>query len=284
MTDLQSGAEWHAFRALGIGSSDAPAIMKVSPWCSPYKLWLRKTGQLGEQPSNWAMERGKVLEASVRDRFNLIQGTQYEPVTLVHPEHTFVRASLDGYYDGSVIEIKCPGEADHQKCKDGNIPEKYLPQVMHQMLVTNSSHVHYISFYKDDLVTLTIDRSAAYIDDLFIQEKIFWHNHVLRRVAPALSDTDYKVLVDDSLSALAERYRTTSLERDRAEERMEELRKEMLASDLIDHPRVEINGVQIIKSSRLGSVDYSKLVKDMNLNVEEYRKPGSEYFTLKVMK
>lgn len=43
---LQNTQEWEKFRLQKIGASDAPIIMGVSPWKTPFQLWLEKTGQI----------------------------------------------------------------------------------------------------------------------------------------------------------------------------------------------------------------------------------------------
>ena len=40
----QKSEEWLDWRKKGIGSSDAPIIMGVSPWKTPFELWEEKTG------------------------------------------------------------------------------------------------------------------------------------------------------------------------------------------------------------------------------------------------
>ena len=45
----QEGFEWHKWRMGGIGSSDAPVVMGVSPYKTIEQLYLEKTGQ-GEEP------------------------------------------------------------------------------------------------------------------------------------------------------------------------------------------------------------------------------------------
>ncbi len=53
---IQHSNEWLELRKNKIGASDAPIIMKVSPWKTPYRLWEEKLG-LTECVSNQAMKR-----------------------------------------------------------------------------------------------------------------------------------------------------------------------------------------------------------------------------------
>ena len=50
IVDLQQNTpEWLEFRRLRIGASDAPVIMEVSPYTTPYTLWERLSFALAPQ-------------------------------------------------------------------------------------------------------------------------------------------------------------------------------------------------------------------------------------------
>lgn len=88
------------------------------------------------------------MEPKARARYELFVGVEMEPVTLEHPEYPQFRASLDGYNaeSGVVLEIKCPGKDDHAKAKAGEIPEKYVWQLEHQLWVSGAEKAHYFSY------------------------------------------------------------------------------------------------------------------------------------------
>ena len=67
--EFQQGSEaWLDWRRGGVGASDAPAIMGVSPWMDVEALWLEKTGRATGRPSSFAMRRGQLLEPEARAR------------------------------------------------------------------------------------------------------------------------------------------------------------------------------------------------------------------------
>ena len=70
-----SHEEWLEWRREGIGASDAPVIMGVSPWTTPLQLWenklLGKSGQLETS----SMRRGKDMEKEARRHFEEQMGT-----------------------------------------------------------------------------------------------------------------------------------------------------------------------------------------------------------------
>ena len=112
---IQQSNEWLELRKNKIGASDAPVIMHVSPWKTPYQLWEEKLG-LKESFSSSAMKRGLEMEESARKAFEKETGLVVFPQVLFHKEHEWMMASLDGIdIEGkNIVEIKCPGKVDHE--------------------------------------------------------------------------------------------------------------------------------------------------------------------------
>jgi len=185
----QGSTAWLAWRRGGIGASDAPAIMGVSPWMDLDALWLDKTGRRRSGFSNHAMQRGQRLEPEARGLYIRTTGVRVEPVCLEHSARPWMRGSLDGLSaDGSVVlEVKCPGAADHGVAVRGEIPGKYVPQLQHLLAVSGARVCHYWS-YRDGAGTLIeVAPDRSYIRTLIEREQDFWR-HVLedRRPQPRL--------------------------------------------------------------------------------------------------
>src|SRR6266404_2041612 len=92
----QNSKEWLAWRTSGLGASDAPVIMGVSPFTSQFELWLEKTG-LGEREAFnpnavKAMARGTLLEPEARDCYEYKMGGIFEALNVIHPQYDFIRA------------------------------------------------------------------------------------------------------------------------------------------------------------------------------------------------
>ena len=62
-------AEWLEERRAGIGGSDVPGILWISPYASPYTVWADKLGLLPAQEYTEAMRQGTDLESYVAARF-----------------------------------------------------------------------------------------------------------------------------------------------------------------------------------------------------------------------
>lgn len=59
--------EWLEWRKLGLGASDAPVVMGVSPWKTRHQLWLEKTGQKVDEPTNqYILDKGHAMEPKAR--------------------------------------------------------------------------------------------------------------------------------------------------------------------------------------------------------------------------
>ena len=172
----QSTGEWLSWRRGGIGASDAPVVMGLSPWQTDRELLLLKTGQRSEQPANGAMERGKRLEPVARLAYVRQTGIDVAPVCVQSREHSWMRASLDGLSaDGRhVVEIKCPGERDHRLAASGSVPEKYFPQLQHILAVTGLTEICYWSFRFEHTALLKVARDEAFISRLLEKEAEFW--------------------------------------------------------------------------------------------------------------
>ena len=58
---VQGSGEWHAHRRTARNASESAAVLGVSPWQSPYQLWLVKTGRVVPEVTP-AMQHGTELE------------------------------------------------------------------------------------------------------------------------------------------------------------------------------------------------------------------------------
>ncbi len=145
----QGSTEWLKWRQEGIGSSDAAAIMGMSPWKSIYQLLdekAREEYRIVKQ--NPAMKRGTNLEPMARNLYTRQTYLIMEPSTMEHEELGFRKASIDGHAKIHKIdlEIKVPNKLDHSVALNGEVPEKYIAQCQHILSITGSKELHYFSF------------------------------------------------------------------------------------------------------------------------------------------
>jgi putative phage-type endonuclease len=104
MIRTSTEAEWLEARRKGVTASEVAGLMGLSPdtWDSPYSLYHRKTGTLPPgQPDSESMERGRVLEPYVLQKFGerhpefIVDGAG-KRMLFAHRERPWQMATPDG--------------------------------------------------------------------------------------------------------------------------------------------------------------------------------------------
>jgi putative phage-type endonuclease len=174
---VQGSEDWLEWRKDKISAGIASVLMGVSPWQTLEQLYLEKVGLSQPQPKNWAMQRGLDLEPAARKAFEVYIDDDVFPELRVHRKYDWMVASLDGVsLDSSiVVEIKCPGKKDHDTALSGKIPEKYYPQLQHQIEVCGVDSMWYFSYRSDeDHVAIKVDRCQHYCAELLERASMFY--------------------------------------------------------------------------------------------------------------
>jgi putative phage-type endonuclease len=198
----QNGKEWREWRGRGLGASDAAAILGISPYTTPFELWLAMTGIREKEPFNEyavaAMKRGTVLEPEARKLFEERMGRKFPAVSAEHDEYDFIRASFDGYCEetSELVEIKCPGKVDHAKALKGEVPKHYYPQVQQQLLVSGAKLCYYVSWdgLGKDLAIVEVRPDAEFQAKMLTALVDFW-KRVTERILPEVSAKDISKLL-----------------------------------------------------------------------------------------
>ncbi|WP_018871431.1 lambda-exonuclease family protein [Thioalkalivibrio sp. ALgr3] len=178
----QRSPEWFAWRRDRITASEAAAILGVSPYTSPYQLWMRKKGLMDEQPDNPAMARGRLLEPLALQLYNDHTGNMAAPVCVERVDLPWLGASLDGldFWGEIISEIKVPSLEDHEKACEGIVPEKYYPQLQHQLVSVPTAKVnHYWSYrpgHPQETALVEVYRDSEFIDSMLESVEAFWQS------------------------------------------------------------------------------------------------------------
>lgn len=281
--EKQSGLSWEQWRSLGLGSSDAPVVMGVSPWKTPLQLYLEKIGEVKAFDGNFATERGQRLEPVARAQFELLMDAEFPPMLAVHAEHEFIRASLDGFNIalGAILEIKCPGKDDHDKALSGVVPEKYVWQLEHQLLVTGAKKAYYYSFDGESGAVVEVLPNFERQKELVKALTEFW-DRVKSKTPPKESDRDYIELIDPVLRDLFLEYKRIKKMSDDLEPVLDKIKGEIVNKLKHEpHGRYTVDGVKFVKSVRPGAVDYVKMAKEAGLDPEQYRKASVNVYTIR---
>lgn len=267
----QNTPEWLEMRKNHIGASDAAAILGLSPWKTAFQLWEEKLGLRPGTQMNEAMRRGHELEPIARQAYNEHTGNSSEPEVAFHPTRKWMMASLDGIsLDRSmVVEIKCPGAKDHELASKGEIPEKYYPQLQHQLAVIGLNLLHYFSYKDGEFHLIEVERDEKFIQKMYAKEEEFWQN-IQNFEAPALSEKDYVKRGDVEWCSIAQKWLGTKLRLATAKEDEKEYREKLI--NLANNQNCQGFGVGVQKVVRKGSVDYSAIPELSGIDLEKHRK------------
>ena len=282
----QQTQDWHEWRSMGLGASDAPIIMKVSPWKTPYQLWEEKTKRV-KRPytGNFATDRGNRLEPIARATYELEQNCEAKAILVENEKFPFIRASLDGYdaEKGIVLEIKCPGRADHETALNGGVPDKYYPQIQHQLLACPAAKLaHYYSYDGERGTLVVVPPDLEYQKKLFDELCAFWLC-IQNDTPPEPMDRDFSMVDSEVLGGLLEVLDSKTKQYKAIEKEIEDLRRSVYES--VDNKRVLINNRwRVNVCYRKGSIDYSGIPELLGVNLERYRKSGSVYKTITEIK
>ncbi len=164
--------EWLLWRKQGIGASDVPVIMGVSPYSDIVKLYNEKISDDIEDKTNYIMELGNKLEPVARSKYEILNDADYPAVNFVHAEFSHYRASLDGYNKelNSAIEIKYVGKNFKDEC-----PVKYFPQIQYQYAVSSCERIDLVQI--DDMNNIKyflVNKDQEYIKAMLERVDWFW--------------------------------------------------------------------------------------------------------------
>jgi putative phage-type endonuclease len=88
--------EWLEERRRGLGASDAPIVMGVSPYKTRRQLWESKLGLRADEGESFITELGHKFEPMARAQFSIETNIDLVEAFAVHDEFEYLRASLDG--------------------------------------------------------------------------------------------------------------------------------------------------------------------------------------------
>ena len=277
--DIEPDSPEHfEFRKGKIGASHAPDIMGVG-FHSPLQLWEELSFDRPRRKTA-SMQRGNDLEKEARAWVNAKLKVDYQPKIIQSMEHPWRIASLDGYYkrEGKhyLLEIKCPGHQDHLQAVGGNVPEKYNPQLQHQMDLADVDHMFYCSFDGEEAALVVVERDKAYCKELLREETVFkWR--LDKFVAPEPSDKDWMEIKDSEAVLKAERLRELKLLIDELEEEETDLKSDLEAA--LKHSRCKIGNMKVKRVTKVGNFDYKKIEEETGIDLEKYRKSPVTYWS-----
>ena len=206
-------AEWLKARESGIGASEVAGVIGLSPWETPFSLWLRKTGQIPPIEETQAMKMGKLLEPVIAQLwedetgFKVVKASAGD-IIYQDPEHPWRIVTPDRFAHeinpttGKKAKCLLEFKSTSQDFDPDDLPPYYVAQCQFQMLVTGV-HVNYLCWLTNgryyNHARLEFDKEFAE----FIAGRVdeFWLDNVKGAKEPDLttvSDYVYKGSTPDT--------------------------------------------------------------------------------------
>lgn len=188
-TRSMSRAEWLNARRMGIGGSDAAAIVGLNQYVTPYALWADKTGRVPEQKENEAMRQGRDLESYVAQRFSEQTGIKVRRRNQIirNGAYPFALANIDRDVVGerAGLECKTTTSLNMKRFRNGEFPAHYYVQCMHYLAVTGYDRWYLaVLIFGTELKVFTIERDEDEIAALMDAERYFWETYVVPDIPP----------------------------------------------------------------------------------------------------
>jgi putative phage-type endonuclease len=197
-------------RATYLGGSDIAAILGVSPWKTPLKVWQSKiNGEDAPGPAKtaifarghrWEPVAREMLLDALEDRYGERPELLATNCRYIDIEHPFIAAEIDAeiMLQGEVVNVEIktvhPFRA-HEWGEEGSdeVPVHYVAQAMYGLGINTGRPprrrcIVAALFGADSLVTYEIQRDEETIDAMRSRAVEFWHNNVLPCVEPEPSN------------------------------------------------------------------------------------------------
>lgn len=276
-------SDWLEMRKDKIGASDAPVIMHRSPWTTPYQLWEEKVGLRSPKTQTASMKRGLALENEALHSFEKMTGlVMFPQMVKIHPKNSWMMATLDGLTIDSkeILEIKCPGREDHDLAKKGTIPDKYIPQLQHQIEVCGVDSAYYFSYLNGEGVIVEVVRNQEFIEEMLAREQEFYQcMTTFTPPAKTARDKEYHKMDDDMWRTLAGQWLEVQQEIRLLTSREEELRATLIGMCPDKKPSSGF-GISVNRVVKPGNIDYKSIPELQGVDLNAYRKQPSEYWTI----
>lgn len=280
---VQGSPEWQEYRLTMRNASETAAVLGISPWVTPYQLWMIKTGR-STQAVTPPMQHGTKLEPEARAAYEVHTGNLMQPLVLNDGPYS---ASLDGInlMGDLIVEIKCPFRGKDaplwKEAREGRIPGHYNAQIQHQLMVAGAKLAHFWVYAEGKGALISVRRDEE-VMSLIREGWDDFQRYLDTDTPPPLTDADSAQREDAAWSQAAQAYLEAKRQADAADEVLEAARRALVG--LLRHPRESGAGVNVVKLWKAGNVDYKKVPELKGVNLDRYRGQGREEVRVTVVK
>lgn len=158
--------EWLRRRRTGLGASDAPAVLGLSPWATPRDVFLDKTATVITDEQTEAMEFGHLMEPVAVELFRRRHGDpdstrhrylgkiEESPGLLRSVEAPHLLASLDSVIeepDGQRVPGQIKNVTTYKRTawaeSEGGVPDLVRVQIIQEAIVTGVDHGYVLPIF-----------------------------------------------------------------------------------------------------------------------------------------
>lgn len=208
----QQSAEWHAWRAGGLGASSVPTIVGENPWQTPYQYWAEKCGFIAPKDlsGNPHIRRGVENEDAAREAWEARHNEFTMPLCIESNYASWLRVSYDGITSkGEILEIKCPSPKKiawlKERWTEGVVVANYeqlerlgfghyYGQCQYQMAVAGAA-INYLWIWDVEAkegYEIIVPLNEEYTENLLVEAEKFWQ--MIQDVTPPELDPKRDVL------------------------------------------------------------------------------------------
>lgn len=260
---IQGSEEWHDLRAkYQRTASRTPVVLGLSPFSNAEKL--AQEIKFGIKPYySKAMQDGNNLEDYAREMTNGFFDDVFIPTVGVRGEYL---ASLDGinFAEDTIIEIKV-SEKTYEEVKAGKIPNYYLAQIQHQMMVFNKVEKAYLVAYSPSNDDIAVSEPIIFDGDFEIQIKKSWAEfeaYLKDYEMPQANNLEDSTAINLAMELFEINEQKKQLEA------KEKAIKEQLTS-FVSADKTTIGNLTISKQKGAKKIDYVKLINDKNVDISD---------------
>lgn len=194
-----------AIRSRGVSGSEIAAVCGLSPWASPWDIYLSKIGDAPPFEESIHTRRGQAMGPVIARLWAEEKGKTISRVgryeeTLVHPQYPIVRATPDGrVHSGettnsavvAALECKSPARGDGWGEEGSDeIPEHYIPQVQWECSVLGVDRAYVVPLIYGVPKTYEVLYSETLFHALRERAEQFWRDFVEPRRPPPVDASD----------------------------------------------------------------------------------------------
>lgn len=268
---VQGTSEWLSARKHGVGASETPAILGLSPYKTKRDLWFEKSGFDDEditESKKFLFSKGHDIEEKIRQMYFEKIGIEFTPA--FYKKDEIFLASLDGENKNEgVLEAKYTTKDVVKNALKGEVPVHHRIQVQQQLLVTGYDKAHYICTNDGkDYVSVIVRPDKKIQSQITDEVKAFWEL-VLTGKCPELTDKDTMYITDADQRLLFRNFKSLYEKKKEIESEYKALEEQI--KEICKHPKTSCAGVKVTKYEVKGNIQYRNIPDLKNINLDMYR-------------